>query len=396
MITIFGRRTKVQFSLGFFVLISIVLAACSSSAKKNAESNEMALSVYTVDTGTVRVSTNFLGTVEGKFNVEIRPQVGGELMEVYVDEGDQVVKGQKLFKIDPQPFQEDLNRAIANQNVEKANLNNARTEVERLEPLVQHEVMAPVRLEKEKSNYEVAEANLKQAEAEVANAQIKLGYTTIKAPVSGYIGRIRKRVGNLVNSGDKDPLTVLTDVQEVYVYFSINESDFFDMLKNNSLNDSLDVEQQREITLILPDGSTYPEPGLIDGSSGQVNKGTGSVTMRATFPNKDNILRSGNTGTLVMYDQQKGKLLIPQRATFELQTETFVQKLTPDDRVTRQRIEIESSAPDKQFVVKSGLNRGDRILIEGLDKVTDSMKVRPLPYFEDSVLNAESYTMPVK
>lgn len=359
----------------------------SSGNTPKVSENEIALSVFEVDTGTVELQNNFLGTVEGKFNVEIRPQVSGELLEAYVDEGDYVEKGQKLFKIDPLSYQEDLNRAVANQNVERANLNNAQTEVDRLRPLVENEVMAPVRLEKEKSNYQVAEANLKQASAEVANARIKLGYTTIKAPVSGYIGRIEKRIGNLVNPGDKEAITVLTDVQEVYVYFSINESQFFDILKNQSKQkDSVSKEKPQEVSLILPDGSVYPEKGFIDATSGQVNKNTGTVVMRANFPNEDNILRSGNTGSLVMHNVEHGKILIPQKATFELQTETFVQKLTDDNRVIRQIIQIESSAPDNQYIVASGLKKGDRILVEGLDKVADSTKIKPLPYHREQVI----------
>lgn len=370
-----------------FVASAFMAKSCSFSPKDTSQNlNEIALPVYEVDTGTVVLDNNFLGTVEGKFNVEIRPQVGGELQEAYVDEGDYVEKGQRLFKIDPQSYQENLNQALANQNVEIANLNNAQTEVDRLRPLVENEVMAPVRLEKEKSNYKVAEASLKQASAEVANARIKLGYTVIKAPVSGYIGRIRKRVGNLVNPSDKEPITVLTDVQEIYVYFSINESDFFDILKNQSERaDSASAEKPKEVSLILANGTLYPEKGYIDASSGQVNKNTGTVTMRATFPNKDNILRSGNTGTLVMHNQEKNKILIPQKATYELQTETFVQILDENNQVKRRLIEIQSAAPNNQYIVASGLQKGDRILVEGLDKVADSMKVRPLPYHPNSI-----------
>lgn len=379
--------------IGFtFITLLITTESCSFSSGKTLKSseNEIALAVFEVDTGTVELSNSFLGTVEGKFNVEIRPQVSGELLEAYVDEGDYVEKGQQLFKIDPLSYQEDLNQAIANENVERANLNNAQTEVDRLRPLVENEVMAPVRLEKEKSNYQVAQANLKQASASVANARIKLGYTTIKAPVSGYIGRIEKRIGNLVNPGDKEPITVLTDVQEVYVYFSINESQFFDILKNQSKQkDSISKEKPQEVSLILADGSTYERKGFVDATSGQVNKNTGTVTMRANFPNEDNILRSGNTGSLVMYNIEHGKILIPQKATFELQTETFVIKLTEDNRVVRQIIQIESSAPDNRYIVASGLKKGDRILVEGLDKVADSTKIRPLPYHPEQVITSQ-------
>src|SRR5699024_1333597 len=303
-----GLRIAACFGLcGFFFLGQ----ACSNEVKKK-NNNEIALPVYKVDTQTVKVRKNFLGTVEGKIDVEIRPQVSGELMEAYVDEGDYVEKGQKLFKINPQTYQQDLNRALANLNVEKSKLAKAELEVERLRPLIEHEVMSPVRLETAKSNYQIAQADLKQASAEVANARIQLGYTTIEAPVSGYIGRIPKRIGNLVNPGDKEPITVLTDVHEVYVYFSISESNFYNLLKTQSSNESLEhaakhIDTSRVVSLILSDGTVYPWKGVIDASSGQINKNTGSILMRANFPNKKNMLRSGNTGTVVLQQEQHGK-----------------------------------------------------------------------------------------
>ncbi len=389
-------KKKLPKLIGLLVFVGLGLSlssikSCFLFEKKKAPDNAIALPVYEVDTSTIVINTNFLGTVEGKFDVEIRPQVEGELQQAYVDEGDYVEKGQRLFKIDPREYEEDLNRAKAKENVERAKLNNARTEVERLRPLVENKVMAPVRLETEKSNYMVAEANLKQASAEVANAQIELGYTTIKAPVSGYIGRIRKRIGNLVKPGDPDPITVLTGVDEIYVYFSVNESEFSKLQETDpSVKDTVSKDRRREIgqkvSLILPDGTRYREDGFIDATSGQVNKTTGTVTLRASFPNNDNILRSGNTVTVVRHDTKKGRVLIPRKATFELQAKTFVQKVTKDSLVKRQLIEIEMEAPNNQYIVSAGLKNGDRILVEGLDKVSDSTKIRALPYKPDTLI----------
>lgn len=373
-----------------FLLFGESCSSVSSNSSQN--ENEIALPVYEVDTGTVILTKSFLGTVEGKINVEIRPQVGGELEEAYVDEGDYVQKGQKLFQINPQTFDQDLNQAVANENVEKAKLDNARLEVERLKPLVENEVISPVRLKKARSDYEVAEASLKQAAAEVANAKIKLGYTTIKAPVSGYIGRIPKRIGNLVNPGDKEPITVLTDVHEVYVYFSISESNFYKLLQTPSDGDEAGesitehIDTNRVVSLLLSDGTLYPWTGVIDASSGQVNKSTGTILMRASFPNEKNILRSGNTGTVVLNQQESGKIIIPQKATYELQAKTFVEKLDAGNRVSRRLITIGASAPDNRYIVRSGLNIGDRILVGGLDKVTDSMKIKPLAYHPDTLV----------
>jgi len=378
----------------FLSLIGIlaITESCSSSEQNN--ENKMALPIYRVDTGTVVLEETFLGTVEGKSNVEIRPQVEGELQRSYVDEGDHVEKGEKLFKINPQKYQQKLNQAIADKNVSAAELNNARMEVERLKPLLENDVMAPVKLEKEKSNYEVAKANLKQDSASVAEARIQLDYTNIKAPVSGYIGRIPKKIGNVVSPGDDNPITTLSDVDEVYVYFSMSEANFYNVLKkqNNSTTTSTSVEKDgaeidtnRIVSLTLPDGTLYPYKGVIDASSGQVNKNTGSIVMRATFPNPENMLRSGNTGTLILKKRRNGEVIIPKKATFELQTETFVKKLTPENRVVDQSIEVGSSAPNNIYTVTRGLKKGDRILTEGLQDAEENTKVKPLPYQPDTL-----------
>lgn len=360
------------------------------AGKSKTVEKEIALPVYRVDTGTVVLDNSFLGSVEGKYDVEIRPQVEGELQEAYVDEGDYTEKGQELFRIDSRKYEEALNRVIANENVERAKLENARTEIERLEPLVENNVMAPVRLEKEKANYRVAKANLERATAEVANAKIELEYTIIKAPVNGYIGRIRKRIGNLVNPNDKEPITVLTDVKEVYVYFSISESDFMALNRIDSSDTANEAGVQntfnQTVSLILPDGTPYKEKGIIEASAGQVNKNTGTVTIRARFPNSKSILRAGGTVTLVREDVRRGVILIPKKATYELQAKTFVQKLTPDNRTVRQLIEISAEAPNNQFIVKSGLNPGDKILVEGQNRVSDSSRIMPLPYNPDTLI----------
>lgn len=351
---------------------------------------DISLPVYRVDTGTALIDNSFLGSVEGKFDVEIRPQVEGELKQAFVDEGDYTEKGQKLFRIDDRKYREALNSVIANENVERAKLENAQTEINRLKPLVDNNVMAPVRLEKEKANYRVAKANLERASAEVANAKIELAYTIIKAPVNGYIGRIRKRIGNLVNPGDKEPITVLTDVKEVYVYFSVSESDFMKLTRADSTKNDQGNEERNNfnqtVSLILPDGTPYQEKGIIDASAGQVNKNTGTVTIRARFPNTNSMLRAGGTVTLVREDIKRGVILIPKKATYEIQAKTFVQKLTPDNRTVRQLIEISSEAPNNQYIVKSGLERGDRILVEGQTRISDSTKIVPMPYRPDTLV----------
>ncbi|MFD1771102.1 efflux RND transporter periplasmic adaptor subunit [Sphingobacterium suaedae] len=369
-----------------FIATTCCLTNCSTSESKEKEGNTkaLALPIYTVDTSDATTVKDYLGTIEGKVNVEIRPQVDGILQDIYVDEGSFVQKGQKLFKIDASAYQEVLNNMVATQNVAKAKLENANLEVERLKPLVENDVISDVRLQTAKSEYDVAKASLDQATAAVRSAQINKEFTIITAPVSGYIGRIPKRIGNLVGKGDKDPLTVLSDVQEVYVYFSMNESDFLYFTKLKAKEDSVAGVQHTHgqlrfpvATLILADGETYSQKGKVDAINGQVDRTTGAISLRASFPNKENILRNGSTGTLKISEVRKGVLQIPQIATSELQDKTFVYVLNPNNKVERRAITIKGKSKDN-YIVSSGLNVGDRVLLSGLDKITDGSSVIPI------------------
>lgn len=376
------------FVFGLTTLCSLDSCGIFDNPKSKQHENALSLPVFRVDTATAVLTKDYLGTIEGKVNVEIRPQVEGQLEDIYVDEGDFVKKGQKLFKINTQPYQELLNNAKANENVEKAKLENARIELERIRPLVENEVISEVRLRKAQSDYDIAKASLAQASAAVASADINLSYTTITAPVSGYIGRIPKRIGNLVSSKDNEPITVLTDVHEVYVYFSMSESDFFHFSKiRKNEGDSLLGGDTTHLTkfkplvsLILADGTDYSHKGVVDAVAGQINKNTGAIVLRASFPNDENILRSGNTGTLKMEETEEGRILIPKEATMQVQDRTFVMKMDTGNRASRQLIKI-SGATQNRYIVTEGLQKGDVIITEGLDKISEDTKISPI--FQD-------------
>ncbi len=375
-------NTKTLIAIALMALPLLAIFSCSTGSSKttNGENNAIALPVQPIDTTTAVTVKDYLGTIEGKVNVEIRPQVEGILEEIYVDEGAFVTEGQKLFKINPQPYQEELNNALANENVEKAKLENAKLEVERLKPLVENDVISEVRLRTAKSDYDVAKASLDQASAAVASARINLEFTTIKAPVSGFIGLIPRRVGNLVSKSD--PLTELSDISEVYVYFAMSESDFLYFRKKYGKQDSTkqpaDTTQLiPNVSLVMADGSVYAEQGVVDAINGQVNRTTGAISLRATFPNPDHALRSGNTGTLKMEERQPGVLTVPQVATTELQDKVFVYTLTADNQVKKQAIEV-SGKSGNNYIVKSGVAAGDRIVLSGVDKLSDGMEIRPL------------------
>src|SRR5690606_20447733 len=236
------------------------------------------------------------------------------------------------------------------------------------------------RLRTAKSDYDVAKASLDQASAAVASARINLEFTTIKAPVNGFIGRIPRRVGNLVSKSD--PLTELSEISEVYVYFAMSESDFLYFRKKygkqDSIKQSTDTTQViPNVSLIMADGAVYPEQGVVDAINGQVNRTTGAISLRATFPNPDHMLRSGNTGTLKMEERQPGVLTVPQVATTELQDKIFVYTLQPDNRVKQQAIEVTGKS-GKHYIVKNGIKPGDRIVLSGLGHRENGVVINPL------------------
>lgn len=364
----------------FSTLIGINSCNIGSTKTLDPKENALALPIIKVDTTTAITIKDYIGNIEGKVNVEIRPQVEGILEKIFVDEGAFVKEGQPLFQIDALPYQEVLNNMIATENVEKAKLKNAKLEIDRLKPLIDNEVIAQVQLETAKSNYEIAKASLAKATAAVNSAKISLDYTIIKAPVSGYIGRMPKRIGNLVSKGDKEPLTVLSDVSEVYVYFGMSESDFLYFSKDNKKNDTTGISSGQylpDVSLILADGHEYPEKGKVDMINGQVNRTTGSISLRASFPNSKDVMRSGNTGTIKLKETNPSVILIPQEVTTSIQDKTFVYILDKEDKVKLRSIEL-NGVSGNNFIVSEGLNIGDRIIRTGFDKLTEGMYVKPL------------------
>lgn len=318
----------------------------------------------------------YLGSVEGIETIEIRPQVDGILEHVYVDEGDFVKKGQPLFKINAQPYIEDLKNAQAEVALERAMVKKAKTELDRLQPLIDNEVISEVQMKTAEADYEIAQASLAKAQAIEANMQIKLNFTTIKAPVSGFIGRFTKSEGNVVKKTDSEPLTVLSNVSNVYVYFSMSESDYlyYERMKKDASSKRISPD----VKLILADGFEYEHVGHIDANSGQINRNTGSITLRAIFTNPDTLLRSGNTGKILMEQIYPNAILIPQSAAISVQDKKFVFLIDENNRTWRKEIEIEGRSGQDYIISNNSLSANDRIVISGLNKLTDSVTIKPV------------------
>lgn len=356
-------------------LTSGICISCNTEGKE-IEDELLSLSVLPLEKDTAVVNFEYLGSIEGKVNVEIRPQIEGLLDQIHVDEGDYVEKGQLLFTVNASPYMESLKNAHAAVEVEEAKLENAKIELERLKPLVDHDVISEVQLRTAQSDLEVAKASLAQSKALEATSRLNVGFTKIKAPVSGYIGRIPKRVGNLVTKNDTQPVTNLSDISEVYVYFSMSESNYL-KYKRMRADSTSDYYLKPEVKLILADGSTYEHKGQIDADGGEIDPSTGTITMRASFKNPDRLVRSGNTGKVILEQVHSDVFLIPQNATYQVQNKTFVYLLQDDNTVKMKEI-FPSGKSGKSFIVKgNGLSEDQTIVQSGISKISNGMKILP-------------------
>ena len=361
----------------FLALIALALYSCSPKPQAAVAPPPPSLPVVTITSGTDTTYQEYPASIEGTVNVEVRPQVSGSLDKVFVDEGAFVNAGQPIFKINEQPYRAALNNALASQHAAEGALANAQLEIDKLTPLVENKVVSDYQLKTAKAAYDVAKANIEQAKANVSTAQINLGYTLIKAPVSGYIGRLLKKQGSLVAPADVEALTLLSDVHNVHVYFSLGEKDFVsfkEQYPGETLKDKL--KQLPSVSLLLADNSEYAKQGKIDMIDGQFDKNTGAITLRASFANAQGLLRSGNTGKIRLSLQHKDALIVPQSATVEMQDKVFVFELADSNKVKKQAIEIVGKSGD-DYLVKSGLKVGDKIVLSGFDHLQEGAVINP-------------------
>ncbi|MBF4508625.1 efflux RND transporter periplasmic adaptor subunit [Flavobacterium sp. JLP] len=357
-------------------ILALVLSSCADKTQAPAPAAPL-LPVALIKIENTNTDTEYPASIQGTVDVEIRPQVSGNLDRVLVDEGSYVSKGQSLFKINERPFREQLNNALANLHASEAALINAQLEVDKLTPLVQNKVVSDYQLKTAKASQKIAAANIEQARAMVESAKINLSYTNVTAPVSGYIGRLPKKQGSLVSSSDVEPLTTLSDVHEVFAYFSLGETDFINFkaqYAGNSIGDK--IKHLPPVSLILADNNAYPQTGKIDMVDGQFDKTTGAITLRATFPNKNGTLRSGNTGKIRLGIQHNDAILVPQSATVEMQDKVFVFTVSKDNKVNKMPITVVGKS-GTNYLIKDGVKSGDRIVLSGIDKLQEGQVIQP-------------------
>lgn len=372
---------KILDSMKIILPLAMLLAALASCGPNHdapqAAPAPPSLPVVTINSATAVTQQEYPASLQGTVDIEIRPQVNGNLEKIFVDEGAYVTKGQSLFKINEQPYREQLNNALASFHAAEAALINTQLEIDKLTPLVANKVVSDYQLKSAKASHKVAQANLEQAKAMVGTAKINLGYTTITAPVSGYIGRLPKKQGSLVSVADAEALTKLSDVHEVYAYFSLGEADFIKFkaqYSGNTIDDK--IKHLAPVSLVLADNNDYPVTGKIDMVDGQFDKNTGAITLRAKFANAKGLLRSGNTGRIRLSLPHDNAILIPQSATVEMQDKVFVFVVDKENKVNKMPISV-TGKTGTNYLINDGVKSGDEIVLSGIDKLQDGQVIQP-------------------
>ncbi|MFN0254053.1 efflux RND transporter periplasmic adaptor subunit [Pedobacter ureilyticus] len=350
--------------------VSLMFAACGQ-APQGYEAQPVNTDFITLDLTDAAIEKRYPGMIEGTVNVEVKAQVSGYLEAIYVKEGDYVKKGQSLFRIKGDVFNEQVNNSQATLKSALAAQATAKIEVEKIKPLVAEKVVSDIQLKTAEANYEAATAQVAQAKAALGSSQINADFAIIKAPVSGYIGRIPNRIGNLVTPADATPLTTLSEIDQVFVYFSMSEADFIAFNKDRKVDAGMN-----SVSLVTADGETYAHKGKLELASGNIERSTGSIALKAVFPNPDKLLRSGGAGRIIVSKQVKAVLTVPMASVKDVQDKFFVFALADSSKVAMKAIEITGRSGDK-YIVKSGVAKGEKIAVNSIDALAEGLKVVP-------------------
>ncbi|MDX6183635.1 efflux RND transporter periplasmic adaptor subunit [Flavobacterium sp. Fl-77] len=358
---------------------SVIIASCGNKSDQapmgGPGSQVKEYKTLTLEPTSATLNTDYPASIQGQQNIEIRPRVEGYIDKIYVDEGAVVKAGQPLFKISAPEYEQEVRTAAASIKSAQAALSSAKLAVNKVKPLVEKEIISKYDLESAQYNYDAALATLAQANASLVNAKTNLGYTTVTSPVNGVVGSIPFRLGSLVSSNTTDPLTTVSSIGNVYAYFAMNEKKLLDFTKSKGpLAEK--IKELPQVSLLLSDGTTYAEKGRIETVNGLINTETGSVNIRARFPNSKGIIRSGSSTTVRIPNEVKDGILVPQSATFELQDKIFAVTVGKDGKTKNVNITVAENTAGNYYVVTSGLKSGDKIVLEGVALLKDGSEIK--------------------
>ena len=343
------------------VACTAILSGCQRSQNKGGM--EIVHRTITVGKSDQTLLSDYSAKLKGSQFVEIRPQVSGVITKICFNEGDQVRKGQVLFIIDQVPYEAALKTAEANVKSVEAKIATAELNLESKRQLFNEDVISEYDLRTAENQVLELKAQLSQAQAQELNARNNLSYTEVKSPVNGVTSMIPYRVGALVSSNIAEPLVTVSDISTIYAYFSMSENQILDIMERYG---SLEEGKSRmdQVSLRMSNGKLYPLKGKIDAISGNVEESTGAISLRASFPNPDGLLRNGARGNIEFSTVRENCMVIPQSATYELQNRLFAYKVINGIAVAAP-IEVFRLNNGTDYIVESGLEEGDVIIAEG-------------------------------
>ena len=367
----------------YFRLILLTLFTISSCGKKEpAVLPPPPFQVYVIESKSVPVFEDFVGQVYGEKDIPIRARLEGFLTGMYFQEGQKVKKGQLLYSIDPEPFQEKVAAETSKVSEAQTVLVQTENDLRRIEPLAEMSAVSKQELDMATARRDAAISSLEAAKANLNIAKINLGYCKMYAPIDGIIGRTHAREGEFVG---KDPnpviLNTVSELGSVRVQFFLSENDYLKLAREMHMRNDKKVDRRERadfnLQLMLADGSIYPEKGKIDFIDRNVDASTGSILVQATFPNPDRLIRPGQFARVIAeLKQSDDAILIPQKCAIELQGEYSVFVVNDENKVESRQIVVNDRVGD-YYIVQEGLKQGERIILEGVQKARPEMEVVP-------------------
>lgn len=360
-----------------FPILCLPVIALSGCKETSSTHKSREYGVEVLQPTSRKLTSSYSATIRGKQDIDIRPKVSGYITEINVREGSSVRKGQTLFVIDQAPYEAELQTAIANVDVCKAAVAAAELTLESKEQLFKEEIISAYDLQMARTTLAKEKAQLAQAKANETNARNNLSYTLVKSPVDGVVGSLPFRVGALVSPSDATPLTAVSDNSEMYVYFSMTESQVLSLTRQYGSLDKV-LANMPDLELQLSDGTVYPEAGRIEAISGIIDPTTGAVAVRAKFPNRNRLLLSGGSGNVILPHDQSDCIVIPQSATFEVQDKVYAYRY--ENGTARSTIvSVFEISNGKEYVVRSGLSAGDTLIVDGVGLLKDGAQITLKP-----------------
>lgn len=370
--------------LGKVLLLGYLIISISCSGKRQTRQKKITqeIPVVQVFMRDTFLQKRYVANIQAIRNVEIRNKVSGYLDNIYVDEGQEVKKGQLLFSINPEEYETEVAKAKAVLTNAVAASKEAEVQVERVKLLVDKDVISPTELDVMQAKLRAQQAKIDEARSSLINAQTNLSYTKVRAPFDGIIDRIPFKVGSLLEEGSL--LTKASDVSSVYAYFNISEDEYLKYFRDKLKND----EASKKVWLNLADRTKYKYAGRIETMTSQFQEGTGSIALRAKFPNPNRLLRHGQSGEVVLSTRVNDVLLVPQRSVLEIQDKNYVYKVSTDNKVKMKSF-IPMTRIADFYIVDSGLKAGDKIVYEGTQNLKDDMEIKPKPMDMISLMQSE-------